>query len=58
MIQWRFKSLKELEEKFEHSILCEQSALDGTGIDPSSPLLQDVATLRQAVKDGQARHEV
>ncbi|KAF8324452.1 uncharacterized protein EI90DRAFT_2977087 [Cantharellus anzutake] len=51
------ESLKELEEKFEQTILREQSVLDGAGVDPSSPLLQDVATLRQAIKDAQARHE-
>ena len=49
------QSLESLEEAFEQKILADHTSADDAN---GSPLLQDVATLRQAMKDSQKRHEV
>lgn len=50
------QSLERLEEAFEQKILQEHASVETSA--EGSPLLQDVATLRQAMKDSQKRHEV
>jgi len=49
------ESLERLEEAFEQKILQEHTSVEAST--EGSPLLQDVATLRQAMKDSQKRHE-
>ena len=47
--------MEHLEEAFEQKILQEHASVETSA--EGSPLLQDVATLRQAMKDAQKRHE-